>query len=233
MIKAVRGTRDLLPPETALWNFVEAAVRDVFRAYNFHEIRTPIFEETQLFARAVGEETDVVSKEMFTWEDRARAESEKGQSLTLRPENTAGVVRAYIEHKLWDRGLNKLYYIGPQFRRERPQKGRYRQFYQIGAEVIGPASAGSESPARDAEVLEMLQTLLDRLGISDWNLELNSVGIPADRVAFNEALRKALEPVKDKMCTDCQRRAVTNPLRVFDCKVAADQPIIETLPRIT
>jgi histidyl-tRNA synthetase len=232
MIKAVRGTRDLLPPETALWNFVEAAVRDVFRAYNFQEIRTPVFEETALFSRAVGEETDVVSKEMYTWEDRGRAASEKGQSLTLRPENTAGVVRAYIEHKLWDRGLNKLYYIGPQFRRERPQKGRYRQFYQIGAEVIGPASAGSESPARDAEVLEMLATLLDRLGIEGWNLELNSVGTPADRVKFNEALRQALDPVKDKMCADCQRRAVTNPLRVFDCKVPEDQPIIETLPRI-
>jgi histidyl-tRNA synthetase len=170
---------------------------------------------------------------MYTWEDRSRAASEKGQSLTLRPENTAGVVRAYIEHKLWDRGLNKLYYIGPQFRRERPQKGRYRQFYQIGAEVIGPASAGSESPARDAEVLEMLATLLDRLGISDWNLELNSVGTPADRVNFNEALRQALEPVVGQMCADCQRRAVTNPLRVFDCKVPEDQPIIESLPRIT
>jgi histidyl-tRNA synthetase len=233
MIKAVRGTRDLLPPETALWNFVEAAVRDVFRAYNFQEIRTPIFEATELFARGVGEETDIVAKEMYTWEDRSRAASEKGQSLTLRPENTAGVVRAYIEHKLWDRGLNKLYYIGPQFRRERPQKGRYRQFYQIGAEVIGPASAGSESPARDAEVLEMLATLLDRLGITEWNLELNSVGCPKDRAAFNEALRKALEPVVGKMCADCQRRAVTNPLRVFDCKVPEDQPIIETLPRIS
>ncbi len=233
MIKAVRGTRDLLPPDTALWNFVEAAVRDVFRAYNFQEIRTPIFEATELFARGVGEETDIVAKEMYTWEDRSRAASEKGQSLTLRPENTAGVVRAYIEHKLWDRGLNKLYYIGPQFRRERPQKGRYRQFYQIGAEVIGPASAGSESPARDAEVLEMLATLLDRLGITDWTLELNSVGTPADRAQFNEALRKALEPVVGQMCDDCQRRAVTNPLRVFDCKVPADQPIIETLPRIT
>ncbi len=163
----------------------------------------------------------------------ARAESEKGQSLTLRPENTAGVVRAYIEHKLWDRGLNKLYYIGPQFRRERPQKGRYRQFYQIGAEVIGPASAGSESPARDAEILELLATLLDRIGIDNWTLELNSVGCPNDRAAYNEALRKALEPVVGKMCADCQRRAVTNPLRVFDCKVPADQPIIETLPRIS
>src|ERR1700733_12490211 len=232
MIKSPRGTRDLLPPDTALWNFVEAAVRDIFRAYNFHEIRTPIFESTELFARGVGEETDIVSKEMFTWEDRGRAESDKGQSLTLRPENTAGTVRAYIEHKLWDRGLNKLYYIGPQFRRERPQKGRYRQFYQIGAEVIGPASAGSESPARDAEVLEMLATLLDRIGITGWNLELNSVGCRNDRAAFNQALRKALEPVLDRMCADCQRRAVTNPLRVLDCKVPEDQPIIETLPRI-
>jgi histidyl-tRNA synthetase len=223
----------LLPPETAVWNFVESIAREVFRAYNFQEIRTPIFEETALFARGVGEDTDIVAKEMYTWEDRSRAASEKGQSLTLRPENTAGVVRAYIEHKLWDRGLNKLYYIGPQFRRERPQKGRYRQFYQIGAEVIGPSSAGSESPARDAEVLEMLATLLDRLGITRWNLELNSVGCPNDRAAFNEALRKALDPVKDKMCADCQRRAVTNPLRVFDCKVPEDQPIIEKLPRIS
>jgi histidyl-tRNA synthetase len=233
MIKAVRGTRDLLPPETALWNFVDGAVRDVFRAYNFHEIRTPIFEETQLFARSVGEDTDIVSKEMYTWEDRGRAASEKGQSLTLRPENTAGVVRAYIEHNLWDRGLNKLYYIGPQFRRERPQKGRYRQFYQIGAEVIGPPTAGSESPARDAELLELLATFLDRLGITDWNLQLNSVGCQNDRAAYNEALRKALEPVVSRMCADCRRRAVTNPLRVFDCKVSEDQPIIQTLPRIS
>jgi histidyl-tRNA synthetase len=233
MIKAIRGTRDLLPPDTALWNFVEAAARDVFHAYNFQEIRTPIFEETQLFARSVGEETDIVSKEMYTWEDRGRGQSEKGQSLTLRPENTAGVVRAYVEHKLWDRGLNKLYYIGPQFRRERPQKGRYRQFYQIGAETIGPSSAGSESPARDAEMLEMLATFLNRLGINDWTLELNSVGCPNDRAVYNEALRKALEPVVDKMCGDCQRRAVTNPVRVFDCKVPEDQPIIEKLPRIS
>jgi histidyl-tRNA synthetase len=233
MIKAVRGTRDLLPPETALWNFVESAVRDVFRAYNFQEIRTPIFESTELFARGVGEETDIVSKEMYTWEDRGRAASEKGQMLTLRPEATAGIVRAYIEHKLGDRGLNKLYCIGPMFRRERPQKGRYRQFYKIDAEIIGPASAGSESPARDAELLEMLATLLDRLGIAGWNLELNSVGCSNDRGAFNEALRKALEPVVGKMCTDCQRRAVTNPLRVFDCKVPEDQPIIEKLPRIS
>src|SRR5438552_9860445 len=215
MIKAIRGTRDLLPPETALRNFVEAAVRDVFRAYNFHEIRTPIFEDTQLCARGVGEDTDIVSKEMYTWMDQGRAQSDRGQSLTLRPENTAGVVRAYIEHKLWDRGLSKLFYIGPQFRRERPQKGRYRQFYQIGAEVIGPASAGSESPARDAEILELLATLLDRLGIKGWTLELNSIGCADDLAKHIEALRKALEPVAPNMCADCQRRSVTNPLRVF------------------
>ncbi len=233
MIKAVRGTRDLLPPDTALWNLVEGVARDVFRAYNFHEIRTPIFEETQLFARSVGEETDIVSKEMYTWEDRTRAESDKGQSLTLRPENTAGVARAYIEHKLWERGLNKLFYMGPQFRRERPQKGRYRQFYQIGAEVIGPPTAGSESPSRDAEVIELLATFLDRLEIENWTLHLNSVGCANDRPLFNEALRKALEPVVSKMCADCQRRAATNPLRIFDCKVPEDQPFIEKLPRIS
>jgi histidyl-tRNA synthetase len=232
-LKAVRGTRDLLPPETALWNRIEANARAVFARYNFGEIRTPIFEDTALFARGVGEETDIVSKEMYTWEDRARAQSEKAQSLTLRPENTAGVVRAYIEHKLGESGqLQKLYYIGPQFRRERPQKGRYRQFFQIGAEVIGPPSSGSESPLRDAEVLEMLATLLDELGITGWTLELNSVGSAADRARYNDALRAALVPVVGRMCQDCQRRAVTNPLRVLDCKVPEDPPIIATLPVI-
>jgi len=230
-LKAVRGTRDLLPPETALWNRIEATARAVFARYNFGEIRTPVFEDTALFARGVGEETDIVSKEMYTWEDRARAQSEKTQSLTLRPENTAGVVRAYIEHQLGETGqLQKLYYIGSQFRRERPQKGRYRQFSQIGAEVLGPPSAGSESPVRDAEVLEMLATLLDELGITGWTLELNSVGSAADRARYNETLRAALGPVVGQMCVDCQRRAVTNPLRVLDCKVPADQPIIEKLP---
>jgi histidyl-tRNA synthetase len=232
-LKAVRGTRDLLPPETALWNRIEATARAVFARYNFGEIRTPVFEDTTLFARGVGEETDIVSKEMYTWEDRARAASEKSQSLTLRPENTAGVVRAYIEHKLGETGqLQKLYYIGPQFRRERPQKGRYRQFSQIGAEVIGPPSSGSESPLRDAEVLEMLATLLDELGITGWTLHINSVGSSADRARYNEVLRAALVDVAPKMCVDCQRRAVTNPLRVLDCKVPEDQPIIETLPKI-
>ena len=232
-LKAVRGTRDLLPPETALWNHIEKTARQVFTRYNFGEIRTPIFEDTALFARGVGEETDIVSKEMYSWEDRARAQSEKTQSLTLRPENTAGVVRAYIEHQLGETGqLQKLYYIGPQFRRERPQKGRYRQFAQIGAEVIGPPSAGSESPLRDAEILEMLAALLDELGITGWTLHLNSVGSQADRARYNEVLRAALVPVVGQMCVDCQRRAVTNPLRVLDCKVPADQPIIDALPVI-
>jgi histidyl-tRNA synthetase len=335
-LKAVRGTRDLLPPETALWNRIEATARAVFARYNFGEIRTPVFEDTALFARSVGEETDIVSKEMYTWEDRPRPdisfleqqwkknhpehsvferpvgaltplpdrylfadvngerafvefrvippqvvdsdlasrasyvrmlrlkhlmvvprsridEIDEGayrsvgvsvepidgrfitglQSLTLRPENTAGVVRAYIEHKLGETGqLQKLYYIGPQFRRERPQKGRYRQFSQIGAEVIGPPSAGSESPLRDAEVLEMLAALLDELGITGWTLEINSVGSSADRARYNEVLRAALVPVAPQMCVDCQRRAVTNPLRVLDCKVPEDQPIIDALPKI-
>jgi histidyl-tRNA synthetase len=233
MIKAPRGTRDILPPDTALWDFIEFQAQLVFEGYNFREIRTPIFESTELFARGVGEETDIVGKEMFTWEDKARAQSEKSQSLTLRPENTAGVVRAYIEHKLSDTGmLQKLYYIGPQFRRERPQKGRYRQFYQIGAEAIGPPSSGSESPVRDAEVIAMLVDLLKAVGIKQWELHINSVGDQNCRPAYNTALREALKGVVNNMCADCQRRAVMNPLRVLDCKVPEDQPIIDQLPKI-
>ena len=232
-LKAVRGTRDLLPPDTALWNRVESIARSVFARYGFGEIRTPIFEDTQVFARGVGEETDIVSKEMYTWEDRARAQSEKAQSLTLRPENTAGVVRAYIEHNLGDTGqLQKLYYIGPQFRRERPQRGRYRQFWQIGAEVLGPVTSGSESPLRDAEVLEMLATLLDELGIQGWRLELNSVGSAEDRKRYVAILRDALAPIKHQLCPDNQRRAETNPLRVLDSKDPNDQALIDGLPKI-
>src|SRR5260370_15475884 len=160
-LKAVRGTRDLLPPETELWNRVEATGRAVFARYGFGEIRTPEFEATELFARGVGEETDIVSKEMYTWDDRGRADGSgsdkgKGQSLTLRPENTAGVVRAYIEHKLGDTGmLQKLFYIGPQFRRERPQRGRYREFWQIGAEAPARPRSGADRALRDGQVLEL------------------------------------------------------------------------------
>jgi histidyl-tRNA synthetase len=233
ILKAVRGTRDLLPPETALWNHVEATARAVFARYAFGEIRTPIFEDTALFARGVGEETDIVSKEMYTWEDRTRADSDSAQSLTLRPENTAGVVRAYIEHKLADTGmLQKLFYIGPQFRRERPQRGRYRQFWQIGAEVLGPAWSGADSALRDAEILEMLSTFLNELGVEGWRLELNSVGSSADRPRYIAALREALEPVKHQMSADNQRRAETNPLRVLDSKASEDQEIINGLPKI-
>jgi len=222
VIRAVKGTRDLLPPATAVWNRVESVARSVFHAYNYQEIRTPILEETQLFARGVGEETDIVTKEMYTFEDRDHT------SLTLRPENTASVIRAYIEHRLDQRpGVQKLYYMGPMFRRERPQKGRYRQFYQIGAEAIG-----SESPATDAEVIEMVVEILSRAGLEGFGVLLNSVGCQNCRPVFIAKLREELAGVAGKLCGDCQRRAVTNPLRVLDCKVEADQPIIDMLPSI-
>ena len=222
LIRAVKGTRDLLPPSTEVWNRVEAAARQVFHAYNYHEIRTPILEETQLFARGVGEETDIVTKEMYTFADRDET------SLTLRPENTASVIRAYIEHRLDQRpGVQKLYYLGPMFRRERPQKGRYRQFFQIGAEAIG-----SESPAVDAEVIEMVVEILNSVGLTGFHLLVNSVGDHNCRPQYVERLREELRSVSSRMCGDCQRRAETNPLRVLDCKVEADQPIIEKLPTI-
>ncbi|MBZ5515393.1 MAG: histidine--tRNA ligase [Acidobacteriia bacterium] len=219
-MRSVKGTRDLLPAETGLWQRVEDEARRILGAYNFREIRTPILEQTALFARSVGADTDIVTKEMYTFEDRT------SESLTLRPEATASVVRAYIEHNLFNEGgIHKLYYIGPMFRRERPQKGRYRQFYQIGAEVLG-----SDHPTIDAEFLEMLVLFLGRLGLREYNLLLNSVGCPKCRAEYLKVLRQALDKVKDKMCGDCQRRAATNPLRVLDCKVETDQPIIESLP---
>jgi histidyl-tRNA synthetase len=214
--------RDILPPSSAIWNQVETAARKVFARFNYREIRTPILEETGLFARGVGEETDIVSKEMYSFEDR------DGSSLTLRPENTASVLRAYIEHRLDQQtGVQKLFYIGPMFRRERPQKGRYRQFYQIGAEAIG-----SDAPAIDAEVIELVLSILDEVGITGYELLINSVGSKKSRARFNEVLREKLKELAPQMCSDCQRRAVTNPLRVLDCKVPADQPIIDQLPSI-
>ncbi len=222
MIRAVKGTRDILPPASAVWNHVEEVTRRVFRAYNYQEIRTPIFEETGLFARGVGAETDIVSKEMYTFEDR------DGSSLTLRPEATASVIRSYIEHRLDQLpGLQKLYYIGPMFRRERPQKGRYRQFFQIGAEAIG-----SESPAVDAEVIEMIVEILGGVGLDGFQLLLNSVGCPACRPQYVAKLKEALTADAPRMCEDCRRRVDTNPLRVLDCKIPADQPIIDALPSI-
>jgi len=223
VIRAVKGTRDLLPPATSVWNHVEAAAREVFRTYNYQEIRTPLLEETALFVRGVGEDTDVVSKEMYTFEDR------DGSSLTLRPEATASVMRAFIEHRL-DQipGVKKYYYIGPMFRRERPQKGRFRQFFQIGAEAIG-----SESPIVDAEVIELVIDVLRHAGIDGFTLLLNSIGDGNCRPGYLALLKEKLRDVAPKMCSDCQRRAATNPLRVLDCKVPEDQPIIETLPTIT
>jgi histidyl-tRNA synthetase len=222
MIKAVKGTRDILPPSSAIWNQVEAVARDVFRIYNYQEIRTPILEETALFARGVGQETDIVSKEMYTFEDR------DGSSLTLRPEATASVMRAYIEHRLDQKpGLQKLYYIGPMFRRERPQKGRYRQFYQIGAEAIG-----SDSPLVDAEVIEMVVDLIKRAGLEGFQLLINSVGDQNCRPQYVALLKEKLLEVKSRLCDDCQRRVETNPLRVLDCKVPEDQEIINGLPSI-
>jgi histidyl-tRNA synthetase len=259
-IRSVKGTRDLLPPDTALWRRVEEEAHGVFAAYHYGEIRTPILEETALFARSVGVDTDIVMKEMYSFldpldlEQLARISAEiqgqegrpqgafgaaglkaalwdvfpREQKLTLRPEATASVVRAYIEHSLYNEGgIHKLYYLGPMFRRERPQKGRYRQFYQIGAEVLG-----SQSPLVDAEVLEMLVLFLERIGIREYQLLLNSVGCPKCRAEYLNGLREALQSVKASMCGDCQRRADTNPLRVLDCKVEADQPIIEKLPKI-
>ncbi|PYV22440.1 MAG: histidine--tRNA ligase, partial [Acidobacteria bacterium] len=211
-----------MPPETWRWQKVEDEARGVFQAYNFREVRTPILERTELFARSVGADTDIVTKEMYTFADRDQ------ESLTLRPEATASVVRAYIEQRLFNEGgLHKLYYMGPMFRRERPQKGRYRQFYQIGAEVLG-----SDHPAIDAEVLEMLMLFLERVGIVQFALLLNSVGCAKCRPEYIKVLRRALEGVKANLCQDCQRRAETNPLRVLDCKVEADQPLIAKLPSI-
>ena len=223
MIKSIKGTRDILPPESALWSRVENTARDIFDLYGFAEVRTPIFESTELFARGVGEDTDIVSKEMYSFDDRDE------KSLTLRPEGTAPVVRAHMEHQLHlESPIAKLYYLGPMFRRERPQKGRYRQFHQIGAEVLG-----SDNPAIEAEVLEMLQFFLKQIGIEEQTLLVNSIGCPVCRPRFLEQLKQALVEKKSLLCADCQRRSGTNPLRVLDCKVESCQPIIESLPKIS
>src|ERR1700689_1066948 len=221
--RAIKGTRDILPPDSSLWNWFEQAARDVFESYNFREIRPPILEETDLFARSIGADTDVVGKEMYTFEDRDQS------SISLRPEATASVVRAYIEHGMHTLPGNvKLYYLGPMFRRERPQKGRYRQFYQIGAEVLGQ----SDAPAIDAEVLEMLVALFTRAGLARTRLSVNSIGCKQCRAAYVEVLRQELLKVKDQLGADSQRRIETNPLRVLDSKLEHEQAIIATLPRI-
>jgi histidyl-tRNA synthetase len=313
--RAIKGTRDILPPDSALWSWFEQSAREVFESYNFGEIRPPIFEETELFARSIGAETDVVSKEMFTflvqevgllsllwdpvtrwsgpWVKREHLQAYKniasqfvteyrkafeqglvetsdfnrqvlenlesdtdalqhaksalaetsvmrvqahaavldlGYRVTLRPEATASVCRAYIEHGMHTRPGNvKLYYIGPMFRRERPQKGRYRQFYQIGAEVLGQ----SDAPAIDAELIEMLLTFFARVGLSSTTLYINSIGDRNCRPQYVELLREELRKVKDRLGPDSRRRIETNPLRVLDSKLPEEQAVIEGLPRIS
>ena len=258
--RAIKGTRDILPPDSKLWNWFEQTSQEVFGTYGFGDIRTPIFEETQLFARSIGTDTDVVSKEMFTFQDplapeelvrkvvergfdptKAHAGGEQGSKaiwdalsefewLTLRPEATASVCRAYIEHGMHVLpGYVKLYYMGPMFRRERPQKGRYRQFYQIGAEVLGQ----SDAPAIDAEVLEMLMVFFKRVGLTRTTLYVNSIGDKNCRPQYVELLRQELLKIKDRLGPDSQRRIETNPLRVLDSKSPQEQEIIAKLPRIS
>jgi histidyl-tRNA synthetase len=254
--QAIRGTRDLLPPETELWNRVEQTAQEVFATFGYGEIRLPVFEQTELFARAVGGETDIVSKEMYTFPNPIRfaefyrrllhsvktgeGANEVGtladlipesEMLSLRPEATASVCRAYIEHNMQQLPQPvKLYYMGPMFRSERPQKGRYRQFYQIGAEILG----GTDAPAIDAEVIEMLMTYFDRVGLHGATLYINSIGhnAPECRRGYVEKLKAALEKVKDKLGPDSQRRIDTNPLRVLDSKLESEQAVIATLPHI-
>jgi histidyl-tRNA synthetase len=231
--RAIKGTRDILPPDSTLWNWFEQSARDVFESYNFREIRLPIFEETSLFARSVGGETDIVSKEMYSFPDRSTssdAAADPGDLISLRPEATASTMRAYIEHGLHALPGNvKLYYMGPMFRRERPQKGRYRQFYQIGAEVLGQ----SDAPAIDAEVIEMLMTFFSRVGLTRTTLYINSIGDKNCRPQYVELLRGELRKVKDQLGADSQRRIETNPLRVLDSKIPQEQEIIAKLPKIS
>jgi len=222
--QALRGTRDILPDEVASWRLLEETTHTVLARYGFREVRTPVFESTELFARSVGASTDIVRKEMYTFDAG-------DESVTLRPENTAPVVRAFVEHAL-HRTLaagfpERLYYLGPMFRYERPQKGRQRQFHQIGAEVLGAAE-----PLADAETIEMVWSLLAALGIEDRELRLNSVGDAACRPNYRTALTQWLEPRLSSMCEDCRRRAVENPLRVFDCKVDADRKLLEQAPQL-
>ncbi|MFH1386324.1 MAG: histidine--tRNA ligase [bacterium] len=217
---APRGTKDILPAETPLWQFVEESCRSLFGVYNYQEIRTPIFESTDLFTRSIGTTTDIVKKEMYTFPDR------KGRSLTLRPEETAPVVRAALENNLISTdNLTKLYYIGPMFRYERPQAGRQRQFHQAGVEVFG-----STDPLLDAEVIQLAVNLFSMIGLKDLSVNLNSVGCSVCQPGYRAAIQKYFkEHIKD-MCADCQERVELNPLRILDCKEAHCQKYLEKAP---
>ena len=221
-IKAIRGFNDILPDEIGKWQFVEETARKVFEGFGFSEIRIPILERTELFSRGIGEATDIVEKEMYTFTDRS------GNSLTLRPEATASMARAYLEHQIYSFDpVAKLYCIGPMFRYERPQKGRYRQFYQIDAEVFGVGN-----PMVDAEVILMLIHLLENVGLEKLELQINSLGCRACRPRYREELKKFLTEKAFQLCEDCQRRLVTNPLRIFDCKVQTCQEAIADAPMV-
>lgn len=207
------GTQDLLPGTVEIWQTVERKARDLCRRFNYKEIRTPIFEQTELFERGVGETTDIVEKEMYTFKDKG------DRSMTLRPENTAGVVRSYVENKLYgEPDVTKLYYIGPMFRYERPQAGRYRQFHQFGVEAFGAAD-----PSLDAEIIALGYEFMKEVGLTGVRVEINSVGNVPSRAAYRERLLQFLEPMKESLCKDCQSRMERNPLRVLDCKVDQDK----------
>jgi histidyl-tRNA synthetase len=221
-IKAIRGFNDILPNEIGKWQFVEKTAREIFEGFGFSEIRIPILERTELFSRGIGEATDIVEKEMYTFTDRS------GNSLTLRPEATASMARAYLEHQLHTFDpVAKLYCIGPMFRYERPQKGRYRQFYQIDAEVFGV-----DNPMVDAEVIAMLIHFLKKVGLEKLELQINSLGCRACRPRYREELKKFLTKKSFQLCEDCQRRLQTNPLRIFDCKVETCQEAISDAPTV-
>lgn len=221
-IRAVRGVQDILPAQTPAWQHAEAVARGAFHRYGFGEIKIPVFEKTRLFARGIGESTDIVHKEMYTFEDRS------GDSLTLRPEATASIVRAYREHHLDKTGdVTKVYFIGPMFRYERPQAGRFRQFHQIDCEVFG-----ASHPAVDAEIIALAWEILSALGLTGLGLEINTLGDPGDRPAYLKALRAYFADHLDRLCEDCDRRFQENPLRILDCKkpgclaVAAASPAL-------
>ncbi len=218
-----RGTADILPDQVLEWRAIEDEARRLFATYHYREIRTPIFEHTEVFQRGVGDTTDIVQKEMYTFMDRG------DRSLTLRPEGTAGVVRAYVEEKQYgNTNTQKYFYFGPMFRYEKPQAGRFRQFYQYGVEVMG-----SNDPRVDAEVIGLADHFLRQMGIESFELHLNSVGCPICRASHKQQLIKHLEPVRDQLCKDCQSRFGKNTLRILDCKIDHNHPVVASAPAIT
>jgi histidyl-tRNA synthetase len=223
MIQLIRGFKDILPAEIELWKEIEQSASALFESFGFRQIRVPIMEKTELFQRSIGSDTDIVEKEMYTFAPG------RGESITLRPEATACVVRAYIQQRLYAKDpVQKLYTIGPMFRKERPQKGRYRQFYQINAEVFGVVS-----PYIDAQLIFMLTALFERLSVRGLSVRLNSLGCPACRPSFKEALSSLLSKKNAHLCADCMRRSTNNPLRVLDCKVPGCQAVVEDAPAMT